>query len=162
MQKKILDRPPRKKSKSTRLLRRNAVLASSLHNGGYCQSVFARSSSVLYCCSALSKEAVSVSTATRWVRVRVQFALTKAVGLRTRGWLQEGVEELGVRGWWEGIAILFQRQWGVLCFCFDPMVSVLGSTCFFPADEFFFLVGYHGEEASTQRSCKNVFLDKSN
>ena len=47
-----------------------------------------------------------LSTVTHWVRVRVQFALIKAVDLRIRGsrkWRSSGFED------GEGIAVLFQR-----------------------------------------------------
>ena len=48
-----------------------------------------------------------LSTVSNWVRVRVQFALIKAVDLRTRGskkkWRSSGFED------GEGIAVLFQR-----------------------------------------------------
>ncbi|CAN0019167.1 unnamed protein product, partial [Heterosigma akashiwo] len=48
-----------------------------------------------------------LSIITNWVRARVQFALIKAVDLRTRGsrkkWRSSGFED------GEGIAILFQR-----------------------------------------------------
>ena len=48
-----------------------------------------------------------LSTVTNWVRVRLQFALIKAVDLRTRGsrkrWRSSGFED------GEGIATLFQR-----------------------------------------------------
>ena len=47
------------------------------------------------------------STVSNWVRVRVQFALIKAVDLRTRGsrkkWRSSGFED------GEGIIVLFQR-----------------------------------------------------
>ncbi|CAM9880566.1 unnamed protein product [Heterosigma akashiwo] len=48
-----------------------------------------------------------LSTTTNWMRVRVQFALIKAVELWTRGsrkkWRSSGFED------GEGIAVLFQR-----------------------------------------------------
>ena len=48
-----------------------------------------------------------LSTVSNWVRVRVQFALIKAVDLRTRGsrkkWRSSGFKD------GEGIAVLFQR-----------------------------------------------------
>ena len=48
-----------------------------------------------------------LSTVSNWVRVRVQFALIKAVDLRTRGsrkrWRSSGFED------GEGIAVLFRR-----------------------------------------------------
>ena len=48
-----------------------------------------------------------LSTVSNWVRVRVQFALIKAVDLRTRGsrkkWRSSGFED------GKGIATLFQR-----------------------------------------------------
>ena len=57
-----------------------------------------------------------------WVRVRVQFALIKAVDLRTRGsrkrWRSSGFED------GEGIATLFQRWWGVLYSCLDSMFCI--------------------------------------
>ena len=58
-------------------------------------------------------------TVSNWVRVRVQFALIKAVDLRTRGsrkrWRSSGFKDD------EGIVLLFQRLWGVLylMFCID-------------------------------------------
>ena len=48
-----------------------------------------------------------LSTVNNWARVRVQFALIKALDLRTRGfrkkWRSAGFED------GEGIAVLFQR-----------------------------------------------------
>ena len=55
----------------------------------------------------LAKWQKPLSTVSNWVRVRVQFALIKAVDLQTRGsrkkWRSSGFED------GEGIAVLFQR-----------------------------------------------------
>ena len=66
-----------------------------------------------------------LSTVSNWVRVRVQFALIKAVVLRTRGfrkkWRSSGLED------GEGISILFQREWSVVYFCLNSIMFCIDS-----------------------------------